>query len=193
MSWGIDHIIVDEQHTSFKNLETPTKMERVAGIQTGGSERAFDLYMKCRYLHEKHPGRGIAFATGTPISNTMVEMYTEQRFLDPDGLRERGIEHFDAWAAQFGEVVEAMEISPDGKTLKPAQPVCEVREFAGTATDVPFVRRRADRRHAQSAAPALGRRQAACGGLSDVRRAAQHSTEAGRALRAPALAEDRPA
>ncbi len=116
---GIDHIIIDEQHTSFKNLETPTKMERVAGIQTTGSERAFDLYMKCRYLHEKHPGRGISFATGTPISNTMVEMYTEQRFLDPDGLRERGIEHFDAWAAQFGEVVEAMEISPDGKTLKP--------------------------------------------------------------------------
>jgi N12 class adenine-specific DNA methylase len=116
---GVDHIFVDESAMSFKNLETPTKMDRVAGIQTGGSERAFDLYMKCRYLHEKHAGHGITFATGTPISNTMVEMYTTQRYLDPDGLKSRGIDHFDAWAANFGEVVESMEISPDGKTLKP--------------------------------------------------------------------------
>jgi N12 class adenine-specific DNA methylase len=72
---GVDHIFIDEAHY-FKNLETPTKMERVAGIQTGGSERAFDLYMKARYLGEKHPGHGVTFATGTPISNTMVEMYT---------------------------------------------------------------------------------------------------------------------
>ncbi|HZZ77125.1 MAG TPA: DEAD/DEAH box helicase family protein [Gemmataceae bacterium] len=104
---------------AFKNLETPTKMDRVAGIQTGGSERAFDMYMKARYLHEKHPGHGVVFASGTPISNSLVEMYTLQRFLDPDGLRDRGIDHFDAWAATFGEVVEQMEISPDGKTLKP--------------------------------------------------------------------------
>ena len=116
---GIDYLMIDEQHMSFKNLETPTKMDRVAGIQTGGSERAFDLYMKCRYLHQKHPGHGVTFATGTPISNTMVEMYTEQRYLDPDGLAARGIDHFDAWAATFGEVVDTMEISPDGKTLKP--------------------------------------------------------------------------
>jgi N12 class adenine-specific DNA methylase/tRNA G46 methylase TrmB len=115
---GVDHLFIDEAHY-FKNLETPTKMERVAGIQTGGSERAFDLYMKARYLDERHPGHGITFATGTPISNTMVEMYTMQRFLDPAGLKARGIEHFDAWAATFGEVVDTMEISPDGKTLKP--------------------------------------------------------------------------
>ena len=115
---GIDHLFIDEAQY-FKNLETPTKMERVAGVQTGGSERAFDLYMKCRYLHEQHPGRGVTFATGTPISNSLVELYTMQRFLDPEGLRSRGIEAFDAWAANFGEVVEAMEISPDGKTLKP--------------------------------------------------------------------------
>src|ERR1700757_2454609 len=94
-------------------------MERVAGIQTGGSERAFDLYMKARYLGRQHPGHGVTFATGTPISNTMVEMYTMMRFLDPEGLEARGIEHFDAWAATFGEVVDTMEISPDGKTLKP--------------------------------------------------------------------------
>ena len=75
--------------------------------------------MKARYLDQQHPGHGVTFATGTPISNTMVEMYTLQRFLDPEGLRQRGIEHFDAWAATFGEVVDTMEISPDGKTLKP--------------------------------------------------------------------------
>ncbi len=115
---GGDHVFIDEAHY-FKNLETPTKMERVAGIQTGGSERAFDLYMKARYLDEKHKGHGVTFATGTPISNSMVEMYTMQRFLDPEGLKSRGIEHFDAWAANFGEVVETMEISPDGQTLKP--------------------------------------------------------------------------
>src|SRR5271154_332837 len=115
---GVDHIFIDEAHY-FKNLETPTKMERVAGIQTGGSERAFDLFMKARYLEERHKGHGVTFATGTPISNTMVEMYTVQRFLDPEGLRSRGIEHFDGWAATFGEVVDTMEISPDGKTLKP--------------------------------------------------------------------------
>jgi N12 class adenine-specific DNA methylase/predicted RNA methylase len=115
---GVDHVFIDEAHY-FKNLETPTKMERVAGIQTGGSERAFDLYMKARYLGEQHPGHGVTFATGTPISNTMVEMYTMQRFLDPEGLRARGIEHFDAWAATFGEVVDTMEISPDGASLRP--------------------------------------------------------------------------
>lgn len=115
---GIDHLFIDEAHY-FKNLETPTKMERVAGIQTGGSERAFDLYMKARYLHQKHPGHGVTFATGTPISNTMVEMYTMQRFLDPEGMSSRGIEHFDGWAATFGEVIDTMEISPDGKTLRP--------------------------------------------------------------------------
>ena len=115
---GVDHVFIDEAHY-FKNLETPTKMERVAGIQTGGSERAFDVYMKARYLDEQHKGHGVTFATGTPISNTMVEMYTMQRFLDPHGLASRGIDHFDAWAATFGEVVDTMEISPDGAGLRP--------------------------------------------------------------------------
>lgn len=115
---GVDQIFIDEAHF-FKNLETPTKMERVAGIQTGGSERAFDLYMKARYLGRQHAGHGVMFATGTPISNTMVEMYTMQRFLDPEGMLSRGIEHFDGWAATFGEVVDTMEIAPDGKSLRP--------------------------------------------------------------------------
>src|SRR6202521_2742599 len=94
-------------------------MERVAGIQTGGSERAFDVYMKARYLDEQHAGHGVTFATGTPISNTMVEMYTMQRFLDPEGLRQRGLEHFDACAATFGEVIETMKIPPDGTSSSP--------------------------------------------------------------------------
>ncbi len=115
---GVDHVFVDEAHY-FKNLETPTKMERVAGIQTGGSQRAFDIYMKARYLDEQHAGHGVTFATGTPLSNTMVELYNLQRYLDPKGLADRGIEHFDAWAATFGEVIESMEISPDGASLKP--------------------------------------------------------------------------
>ena len=72
---GVDHVFVDEAHY-FKNLETPTKMDRVAGIQTGGSERAFDMYIKASYLGDQHPGHGVTFATGTPISNTMVEMHT---------------------------------------------------------------------------------------------------------------------
>jgi len=115
---GVDHVFIDEAHY-FKNLETPTKMERVAGIQTGGSERAFDLYMKARYLDQQHAGHGVTFATGTPISNTMVELYTMQRFLDPEGMRQRGIEHFDGWAATFGEVIDTMEIAPDGASLRP--------------------------------------------------------------------------
>jgi N12 class adenine-specific DNA methylase len=115
---GVDQLFIDE-FQAFKNMEIATKMERVAGIQTGGSERAFDLYLKCRYLDEKHPGHGVVGASGTPVSNSMVEMYTLQKFLDPRGLKDRGIEHFDGWAATFGEVVETMEISPDGATLKP--------------------------------------------------------------------------
>lgn len=115
---GVDQIFIDEIQM-HKNLETPTKMDRVAGIQTGGSERAFDLYMKARYLDRKHAGHGLVGASGTPISNSMVEMYTMQRYFDPAGLRQRDIDHFDAWAATFGEVVESMEISPDGKSLRP--------------------------------------------------------------------------
>ena len=115
---GVDHIFADESHY-YKNLETPTKMDRVAGIQTGGSERAFDMYMKARYLDEQHKGHGVTFATGTPISNSMVELYTLQKFLDPEGLKSRGIEHFDGWAATFGEVIDTMELAPDGSGLRP--------------------------------------------------------------------------
>lgn len=114
---GIDQIFIDEAHM-FKNLETPTKMERVAGIQTTGSNRAFDLLMKARYLQSKTPGRGLTFATGTPVSNSLGEMYTMMRYLMPSKLEERGIAHFDSWAANFGEVVNSLEISPDGQSLR---------------------------------------------------------------------------
>ena len=115
---GVDQMFIDE-FQAYKNLEAPTKMDRVAGIPSGGSERAFDLLMKCRYLDEKHPGHGLVGASGTPISNSMVEVYTLQRYFDPKAMVERGIDHLDGWAATFGEVVESMEISPDGATLKP--------------------------------------------------------------------------
>ncbi len=114
---GIDYVFVDEAHM-FKNLETATKMDRIAGVQTGGSNRAYDLLMKSRYLQSRTPGRGLTFATGTPVSNSLGEMYTMMRYLMPDLLRERGIEHFDAWAAAFGEVINSLEISPDGQSLR---------------------------------------------------------------------------
>jgi hypothetical protein len=115
---GIDQLFIDE-FQAYKRLEAPTKMDRVAGIPTGGSERAFDLYMKARYLDQQHAGHGLVGATGTPITNTLTEMYTLQRYFDPAGLKARGIDHLDGWAATFGEVEDTMEISPDGKTLKP--------------------------------------------------------------------------
>ncbi|MCB0208660.1 MAG: DEAD/DEAH box helicase family protein, partial [Anaerolineae bacterium] len=112
---GVDHLFVDEAHL-FKNLETPTKMGQVAGVQTSGSLRAFDLFMKSRYLDEY--GHGTTFATGTPVSNSMVEMYTMSRFLAPELLQERGISHFDGWAAVFGEIVDTVELSPDSQSLR---------------------------------------------------------------------------
>lgn len=112
---GVDHLFVDEAHL-FKNLETPTKMGQVAGVQTSGSLRAFDLFMKTRYLDEH--GHGSTFATGTPISNSMVEMYTLSRFLAPELLYERGISHFDGWAAVFGDIVDTVELSPDAQSLR---------------------------------------------------------------------------
>jgi len=110
---GIDQIFVDEAD-AYKNLFYTTKMNRIAGLPNSDSNRAFDMYMKTNYIPELTGGRGVVFATGTPISNTMAEMYTMQRYLGPDLLRERGVEHFDAWAANFAEAVTALELAPDG-------------------------------------------------------------------------------
>ena len=170
---GVDHIFIDEIQT-HKNLETPTKMDRVAGIATGGSERAFDLYMKCRYLDEKHPGHGITGASGTPISNSMVEMYTMQRYFDPHGLASRGIDHFDAWAANFGEVVESMEISPRRRRLRPRS---RFARFVNLPELQQLFRSFADVQTAEMLnlpRPAAGDGQAHRRGLPHVRRAARH-------------------
>lgn len=110
---GVDQIFVDEAD-AYKNLFYTTKMSRIAGLPNSDSNRAFDMFMKTNYIRELTGGRGVVFATGTPISNTMAEMYTMLRYLGPDLLQERGVEHFDAWAANFAEAVTALELAPDG-------------------------------------------------------------------------------
>lgn len=110
---GIDHLFVDESH-NFKNLFLYTKMRNVAGLSQTDAQKSSDLYMKCQYLNEITGGKGITFATGTPISNSMTEMYTIQRYLQYDLLEEHGLENFDAWASTFGETVSAIELAPEG-------------------------------------------------------------------------------
>ena len=108
---GVDRIFCDESD-SFKNLGFVSKMTRVAGLPNSESNRALDMYIKTQYLAER--GDGLVFATGTPISNTMAEMYTLQRYLAPKQMRVGGVEHFDAWASNFGEAVTSLELAPDG-------------------------------------------------------------------------------
>ncbi len=110
---GIDRLFIDEAH-KFKNLFYLTKMTRVAGLPQTASERAFDLFLKVQHIQEKNRGGGVVFATGTPISNTMAEMFTMQRYLQMSTLRRNQLQHFDSWAGTFGETVTAMELSPDG-------------------------------------------------------------------------------
>ena len=113
---GVDRIFIDESHY-FKNLFLYTKMRNVGGIAQTEAQKSSDLFMKCRYLDEITGGRGIIFATGTPISNSMVELYTIQRYLQMSALEEQGLQHFDAWAANYGETVTAIELSPEGYTF----------------------------------------------------------------------------
>ena len=110
---GIDRIFIDEAHY-YKNLASFSKMRNVGGIAQTEAQKSSDLYMKCRYMDEITGGRGIIFATGTPISNTMVELYTMQKYLQYHTLKEKGLLHFDAWASTFGETVTAMELAPEG-------------------------------------------------------------------------------
>ena len=110
---GVDRIFVDEAHM-FKNLAAFTKMRNVAGISQTEAQKSSDLYMKCRYLDELTGGRGVVFATGTPISNSMVELYTMQKYLQYNTLKENDLLHFDAWASTFGETVTAIELAPEG-------------------------------------------------------------------------------
>ena len=110
---GVDRLFVDESH-SFKNLFLYTKMRNVAGISQTDAQKSSDMFMKCRYMDELTGGRGITFATGTPVSNSMTELYTIMRYLQYDTLMRMGMGHFDSWAAMFGETVTAIELSPEG-------------------------------------------------------------------------------
>jgi SNF2 family DNA or RNA helicase len=110
---GADSLMVDEAH-NFKNLMTVTKMHNIAGISTTESQKASDLFMKCQYLDEITGARGVTFATGTPISNSMTELYTMQRYLQQYTLERNGLANFDSWAATFGETVTAIELAPEG-------------------------------------------------------------------------------
>ena len=113
---GVDRLFIDESHY-YKNLFLYTKMRNVSGIAQTEAQKSSDLFMKCRYLDEITGGRGVVFATGTPISNSMVELYTIQRYLQMGALQEQGFQHFDAWAANYGETVTAIELAPEGYTL----------------------------------------------------------------------------
>lgn len=113
---GVDRLFIDESHY-YKNLYLYTKMRNVGGIAQTEAQKSSDLFMKCRYLDEITGGRGVVFATGTPISNSMVELYTIQRYLQYKTLQEHELQHFDAWASMFGETVTAVELTPEGYTL----------------------------------------------------------------------------
>jgi N12 class adenine-specific DNA methylase len=115
---GVDALVVDEAQ-EFKNLYITTSLSRISGLgNLTGSEKAFDLFVKCRYLQQRYDGRGVYLATGTPLSNTIAELYTVQRYMQYDELKERGIVHFDAWASTFGQVVTGWELDATGVNYK---------------------------------------------------------------------------
>ena len=113
---GIDRLYVDEAH-SYKNLFLYTKMRNVAGLSTTDAQKSSDMLLKCRYIDEITGGKGVVFATGTPVSNSMTELFTMMRYLQHDTLRERDLTHFDCWASTFGETTTAIELAPEGYTL----------------------------------------------------------------------------
>ena len=113
---GVDRLFVDESHF-YKNLFLTTKMRNVAGLSTSEAQKSSDMFGKCRYLDEITGGRGVIFATGTPLSNSMTEMYTLMRYLQYNTLQQKGLTHFDAWASTFGETTTAIELAPEGYTL----------------------------------------------------------------------------
>ena len=110
---GVDRLFVDEAH-AFKNLFLFTKMRNVAGLSTSEAQKSSDMFMKCRYMDELTGGRGVVFATGTPVSNSMTELYTMMRYLQYSTLQQKGLSHFDCWASTFGETTTAIELAPEG-------------------------------------------------------------------------------
>lgn len=144
---GVDSIFVDEAH-AFKNLMYVTKMDRVGGLGSkDGNDKTLDMLMKIRHLQKMNGGKGVVFATATPVMNTMAEMYIMQKYLQPQALEEKGIANFDAWAAQFGEVVTTLEMKPEGNGYREKQMfskfknlgelVAMFRSFADVMTDIP--------------------------------------------------------
>ena len=113
---GIDRLYVDEAH-SYKNLFLYTKMRNVAGLSTSDAQKSSDMLLKCRYIDEITDGKGVVFATGTPVSNSMTELFTMMRYLQHDLLQQKGLAHFDCWASTFGETTTAIELAPEGYTL----------------------------------------------------------------------------
>ena len=113
---GVDRLFVDESH-SYKNLFLYTKMRNVAGIAQTEAQKSQDMFNKCQYLDELTGGKGVTFATGTPISNSMTELYTNMRYLQYGTLQKLGLGQFDAWAANFGDTQTAIELAPEGYTL----------------------------------------------------------------------------
>lgn len=114
---GVDRLFIDESHF-YKNLYLYTKMWNVGGIAQTEAQKSSDLFMKCRYLDEITGNRGTVFATGTPVSNSMVELYSVQRYLQYDTLAQNGLQHFDSWASTFGETVTALELAPEGTNYR---------------------------------------------------------------------------
>ena len=110
---GVDRLFVDEAH-NYKNLFLYTKMRNVAGLSTSDAQKSSDMFAKCRYMDEITGNRGVIFATGTPVSNSMTELYTMQRYLQYERLQELNMTHFDCWASRFGETVTALELAPEG-------------------------------------------------------------------------------
>ena len=115
---GVDRMFVDEAH-NYKNLFLYTKMRNVAGLSTTDAQKSSDMFGKCRYMDELTGNRGVVFATGTPVSNSMTELYTMQRYLQYAHLEEMHMTHFDCWASRFGENVTALELAPEGKGYRP--------------------------------------------------------------------------
>jgi N12 class adenine-specific DNA methylase len=110
---GIDRLYVDESH-HYKNLFLLTKMRNVAGVPQTEAQKSSDMFIKCQYMDELTGGRGVVFATGTPVSNSMTELYTTMRYLQYPRLQELGLEHFDSWASTFGETTVSIELAPEG-------------------------------------------------------------------------------
>ena len=152
---GVDYLFVDEAHL-YKNLHTPSN---IASANIDGSDRAQDLHMKIEWLRAQGPsGRCVTFATATPVANSVTEAYVMQRYLRPDLLAAAGIEDFDTWAATFGEVVPAVELSPDGNSFRTVKPLCPLRQRARAVAHAPCPRRREDRRGPGAADAGAGRR-----------------------------------